>query len=166
MVADFEVRGADEFLRLSKALKEAGQTETRKALHKGLRDAVNAVKPEAADALASALPSGLSGRGKAVKQAVVVKTGADPGVSVVVRFGRAGRGLGASNARQVNRSGTFRHPIYADGDKTRNEWGWVDQSTGGEGWFDKTYQNAAPQMLRALEGAMQQVIDQIVQKAR
>ena len=68
MVADFSASGADEFLRLSKALKGV-EPDLRKALHKGLRDAANKAKPKAADALAAALPSGLEGKGKAVKQA-------------------------------------------------------------------------------------------------
>jgi len=158
-MADFEVHGADQFLRLSKALKEAGRTDMRKALHKGLRDAVNEVKPEAADALSAALPSGLKGRGKGVKQAVQVKTGGDAGVSVVVRYGKAGRGLGAINAKLVNSSGTIRHPVYG-------KHGWVAQRVGGQGWFDKTYTNAAPRLRDSLERVLRGVADDIVRKAR
>jgi hypothetical protein len=160
MASDFEVKGADQFLRLSKALKEAGDTETRKALHKALRDVVNEVKPEAAKALADALPSGLRARGAKVKQAIQVKTGRDPGVSVAVRYGKAGSGLGAVNAKQINRKGTFRHPVWKTGS-------WAEQSTkGGAGWFDKTYENAAPQMRDGLEQAIEHVADDIVKKAR
>lgn len=158
-MSDFEVRGAEQFLRLSKALKEAGETDLRKALHKGLRDAVNDVKPKAADALSAALPSGLSGKGKRVKQAVQVKTGSDPGVSVVVRYGKAGGGLGAVNAKLVNQSGTIRHPVYKTGK-------WVAQKVGGQGWFDKTYTNAAPAMRDSLEQVLEHVADDIVRKAR
>ncbi len=157
-MGDFSVTGADDFLRLSKALKGV-EPELRKELHKGLRDAANKAKPKAADALAEALPSGLSGRGKAVKQAVQVKTGSDPGVSIVMRYGKAGRGLGASNAQKVNKAGSFRHPVYRTG-------AWVEQSTGGEGWFDKTYMNEAPAIRRDLEQVMEDVIETIVRKAR
>lgn len=164
-MSDFEVKGADQFLRLSKALKAAGDTETRKALHKGLRDAVNDVKPKAAEALAEALPRALAARGKAVKQAVQVKTGNDPGVSVVVRYGKAGSGLGAVNAQLVNRQGKFRHPVFPDPEKTRSGWHWVDQTVDGVGWFDKTYENAAPEIRRALEQVLENVVDDIVRKA-
>lgn len=160
MSSDFEVRGADEFLRLSKALKAAGQGEVRKALHKGLRGVVNDVKPQAAAALADALPRRLAGRGRAVKQAVQVKTGRDPGVSVGVRYGKAGRGIGAANAQSINRSGSFRHRVFGS-DR------WVSQGTrDGVGWFDKTYMNAAPQMRVALEKVLQDVADDIIRKAR
>lgn len=163
---DFEVKGADQFLRLSKALKAAGDTETRKALHKGLRDAVNEVKPKAAEALAEALPTALESRGKAVKQAVQVKTGNDPGVSVVVRYGKAGRGLGASNAQRVNRHGVFRHPVFPDTEKARKDWRWIDQTVAGVGWFDKTYENAAPRMRATIQQVLEQVADDIVKRAR
>lgn len=159
MSGDFEVTGAGDFLRLSKALKAAGHGELRKALHKGLRDVVNDVKPQAATALADALPRRLRGKGQAVKQAVQVKTGRDAGVSVAVRYGKAGRGIGAANAQSINRDGKFRHRVFGS-DR------WVSQGTGGAGWFDKTYTNAAPEMRRALEKVLQDVADEIVRKAR
>lgn len=166
MAGDFDVKGADDFLKLSKALKGI-EPDLRKALHKGLRDAANRAKPKAAEALAEALPSGLEGRGKRVKQAVQVKTGADPGVSIVMRYGKAGRGLGASNAQRVNKHGEFRHPVFADGELTRKEWWWVSQSVeAGEGWFDKTYMNEAPAIRRDLEQVMEDIAEQIVRKAR
>lgn len=160
MASDFEVKGADQFLRLSKALKQAGETDLRKALHKGLRDVVNRVKPEAADALAASLPRRLQGKGRRVKQAVQVKTGAAAGVSVAVRYGSAGTGIGAVNAKLINQSGSFRHPV-------RGGKRWVAQPTrGGLGWFDKTYTNAAPQLRRELEQVLEQVAADIVRKAR
>jgi hypothetical protein len=158
-VSDFEVRGAEQFLRLSKALKDAGQGDIRKALHKGLRDTVNREKQDAADALAAALPSGMAGLGKGVKQAIVVKTGADPGVSVVVRFGKAGRGLGAKNAQAVNRKGQFRRPVYKTG-------AWADQPAKSSGWFDKTWMDKAPALRNGLERVLEDVADDIVRKAR
>lgn len=159
MSKDFEVTGADQFLRLSKALKAAGETEMRKGLHRGMREAVNEVKPKAAAALSAALPSGLKGRGTGVKQSVQVRTGNDPGVSVVVSYGKAGRGLGATNAKSVNTTGTIRHPVYGKG-------AWVSQNVGGQGWFDKTYTNAAPGLRRALERVLEQVADDVVKKAK
>ncbi len=158
-MSDFVIHGADDFLRLSKALKAAGRTGTRKELHKGLRDAANKAKPKAADALAAALPSGLAARGKSVHQAVRVKTGRDPGVSIVVQFGRAGRGLGGRNAQLVNQSGTFRHPVFGTGR-------WVSQRAGGSGWFDKTYMNEAPAIRADLARVLDDVVNKIVRDAK
>lgn len=165
-MTDFEVRGADQFLRLSKALKLAGATETRKALHKGLRDAVNREKPTAARALADALPSGLARKGTKVRQSVLVKTGADPGVTVGIPYGRTGSGkgttsaIGGVNAQLLNKTGTFRHPVFKTGR-------WVAQSAPGtKDWFDKTWTNKAPQVRDELERVLNQVSDDIVRKAR
>ncbi|NUP79886.1 MAG: hypothetical protein HOV96_20310, partial [Nonomuraea sp.] len=68
-------------------------------------------------------------------------------------------GLGAVNAKLVNQRGTFRHPVYKTG-------AWVAQRTGGQGWFDKTYTNAAPRIRAELERVLGQVAEDIVRKAR
>ena len=160
-MSDFEVRGAEQFLQLSKALKAAGETELRKKLHKGLRDAVKQVMPEAEQKLAEQLP--YLKRGKAVNQVVLVKTGRDPGVTVGMRYGSRR----STNARLANSKGVFRHPVFADGEKTRKEWRWVDQPVpGAKGWFDKTYLNAAPKVRKHIEDAMQDVIDEVVRRAK
>ena len=166
MPGDFiELRGADGFLKLSKALKQAGQTELRKQLHKGMRDAVNAYKPKAEEALQEKLPSGLKARGK-VRQRVQVKTGRDPGVSVVVPYGvtlsrGAGlrSGLAGSNARLLNKQGRLRHPTFG-----REPW--VTQVVNGStGWFDDVWRDSAPAVRRELERQIQSVLDDIAREA-
>lgn len=160
MAADFEVKGADDFLRLSKALKAAGQTELRKELHKALRDAARKAMPEAERNLAESLP--YLRRGKAVSQVVRVRTGRDSGVTVGVAFGSKR----STNARLANARGVFRHPVFADGEKTRKEWAWVDQPVpGAKGWFDKAYTNAAPQIRREIERVLEKIADKIVREA-
>lgn len=154
------MNGANDFLRLSKALKEAGEKELRKQLHKGLRDAVKKVMPDAERKLAEHLPYL---RGKAVNQVAQVKTGRDPGVTVGVRYGSRR----STNARLANSKGVVRHPVFADGEKTRKEWAWVNQAVpGAKGWFDQTYLNAAPEIRRAIEAAMQNVIDEVARRAK
>ena len=164
---DGSVKGAEDFLALSKALKAAGHTKLRKELHKAIRDGVRQHMPKTTEALQDALPSGLAARGKGVKQAAVVKTGRDPGVTVAVRYGKRGRGLGASNARMLNAQGQFRHPTYADVDKPRKDWRWVNQSVAGaQGWFDEAWADAAPLVRRCLEAVMEDVADDIVRRAK
>ena len=155
-----EIRGADGFLKLSKALKQAGETELRKGLHKGMRGAVSKHKPKAEARLDEVLPSGLKDRAK-VRQAIRVKTGGNPGVSVVVPYGkRAAHGLGASNARMLNNQGAIRRPTFG-----REPW--VTQPIdGGAGWFDEVWQVATPEVRRALEQEVQAVLEQIVRGAR
>lgn len=155
-MSDFEVRGADDFLRLSKALKAAGRAELRKELHKALRAAVKAHTPKAESALAEHLPY-LRGRQKAVTQAVQVKTGRDPGVTVGVRFGSKR----SSNARLANREGRFRHPVFG------NRSTWVDQPVpGAKGWFDRVWEESAPEVRDQLEKAIQDVAEKVVREAK
>lgn len=161
MPDDFTVTGADDFLRLSKALKAAGETDMRKALHKGLRAAVKPVSERAEQKLREGLPYGT--KGKAVTQVVQPRTGRDPGVRVVVRYGSKR----ASNAQLANAKGIIRHPVFADGGKTRKEWRWVNQDVPElKGWFDRTYTDSAPALLRALHGVLEGVADDIVRRAK
>lgn len=169
MTDDVTVRGAENFLALSKALKAAGEKKLRRELHAAMRTGVRKHMPKTADGLAGALPSGLQGRGKKVNQVVRVKTGRDPGVTVAVPYGRRRGvgGLGASNAQRLNSSGTFRRPVFPDPEKPRNEWRWSDQSvSAARGWFDKAWLDSAPEIRRALEAAMEAVAEQIVKEAR
>lgn len=157
-MADFTVKGADDFLKLSKALKEAGRTELRRDLHKALRAAVRAHTPKAERELAEHLPY-LKGRQKAVSHVAQVKTGRDPGITVGVRYGSKR----ATNARLANNEGRFRHPVFADGEKTRKEWRWVNQEVpGAKGWFDQIWQDATPEVRGALDVVMQDIADRVV----
>lgn len=152
---------ASAFHRLSKALKQAGETELRKELHAGLRRAAKPLIPGAQQALSRALPSGLKQRGNRTRLAVQVKTGRDPGVTIGKRFNSRGSGIGHSNARLINDRGQFRHPVYG------NEKVWVAQSRpGGRGWFDDTMRRNAPSVRPEIERSIQNVIDEVVRRAR
>jgi hypothetical protein len=159
-VNDFEVRGAQQFLDLSKALKAAGDKPMRQALTAGMRKAVKPAMKQAQRRLKDGLPYG--GRGNAASQTVQVKTGRDPGVSVVVKYGSKR----ASNAHLANTKGRIRHPVFADGEKPRKDWRWVNQEVPGlKGWFDETYRDAAPEIRKALEKAMEDIAQMIVAQA-
>lgn len=166
MPDDFEIRGAADFLKLSKALKDAGQTQLRKELHAQMRKAAKAAMPKTQKKLEEVLPSGLKNRAK-VRQVVRVKTGRNPGVTIAVPYGKRNRsGLGASNAQKLNSQGSIRKPDWPSPDKARNEWHWSNQSISGAGWFDQTLLDEAPELRRALEAAMNAVVDQIVRGAK
>jgi hypothetical protein len=158
---DFTIRGADDFLRLSKALKQAGRTELRKELHKGLKDGATPLTKKTQAAFAAGMPSReLAARAGKTKQLVQVRTGKDPGVRVVKQFGRRGAGMGASNARLANRTGEIRHPVFG------NREVWRNTKTSARGWFDDTLRRHAPDVRPELERAMERVVQQIVNEAR
>jgi hypothetical protein len=165
-VPNDSLRGAEQFLALSKALKAAGKTELRKELHKQMRIAAKAAMPTARKRLEESLPSGLKNRSN-VRQVVRVKTGMDAGVTIAVPYGRRNRsGLSAPNARMLNSRGALRHPVFAPDTKTSDQWRWVNQRVSGTAWFDSTYARAAPALRKALEAAMDAVGKQIVKGAR
>lgn len=163
MGADVTLK-AEDAIRLSKALKAAGSNgkgSLRTELHKGLQAAVKPVLPKATDALAAAMPSGVQARARRTKQAVQVKTGADPGIRIAVRYVKRGAGLGASNVRLANRAGVIRHPVFGNRER------WVNTRVpGARGWFDETYKEAAPLIRPGIEQVMQDVAEKVVRGVR
>lgn len=102
-----DLRGADDFLALSKRLKAQGRGELRKALNKALQESAKPLIPKTRAAALSRLPSrgGLAARVAREPQRVQVRTGArTAGVRLVV--GKKGGG-----ARAADR-GAIRHPVF------------------------------------------------------
>lgn len=159
-MSTFEVRGSGEIQKLSKALKQAGHTELRKQLHKGLKAAAKPLVKEAKDAAKETFPKrgGLAAREGKIPFRSQLLTGSAPGLRIVAP-GKYVVG------KTVNATGRFRHPVFADGKKTRKEWSWVNQTVpGGRGWFDRRMQDSAPAVRPEIEAAMQRVIDKIVRE--
>lgn len=158
MAGDFEIRGADEFLRLSKALKHAGRTDLRKELHAGLKRAARPLIPKTRAEAMRRLPQGggLAARVAKVPQRVDVRTGRDPGVRLVVS--KSSRGSAA--AAGANR-GVVRHPVFGNRDV------WVAQSVP-PGWFDDPIKDSAraPAIRRDLEQAIETVAERVVRDTR
>lgn len=153
MPDDFTVRGADDFYRLSKALKAAGKTELRKELHKGLRRAARPLIPKARAEARARLPKrgGLAEQIAKEPARIQVRTGKDPGIRVVVGKKRGG-------ARAANQ-GVIRHPVFGDREQ------WVDQRVK-PGWFDEPMNDAAPSIRRDLLRAMEDTAEQVVRDAK
>lgn len=152
-MADFEVRGADDFLRASKALKAAGQTEMRKQFHKDMKAATKPLIRKAKAAAKSQLPSGLAKVVGAAPITAKVKTGRDPGVTVGV--GKKGGGAAATNR------GTVRHPVFG------RQNSWVEQPVPrAKDWFDGTMRAGTPEVRREMEQTVGRVLDNIAEDAR
>lgn len=152
-MSDFEVRGADDFHRLSKALKHAGRGELRKELNAGFRAAAKPLIAKSRQEALRRLPSrgGLARRVARAPQRVQVRTGdATAGVRIVIPKSNSG-------ARAANR-GVVRHPVFGDEP-------YVDQAVP-PGWFDDPMQSGAPTVRPELEKAMHRVADKIVEEAR
>lgn len=149
-MADGGVNGAEQFFRLSKALKAAGRNDLRKELTKEMRTAARPLIPKARAEARRRLPSS-GGLGKLVAKEpmrVQARTGRRTyGVRVVV-----GRKRGA--ARAANK-GKIRHPVFGNRDV------WVDQLVPPD-WFDDPMRESAPDIRRRMERGMENVADKIV----
>lgn len=158
-MSDFEVRGAEQFLKLSKALKNAGRTELRKELTRGLQRGTKPLIPKAREAARTDLPhrGGLAAQVSKEPMRVQVRTGANPGVRVVV-----GNRKGGSRAAN---QGRLRHPVFARPGTSRDQWTWVTQRLR-PGWFDRAMRRNARGVRPALEQAIEDVAKRVVREAR
>lgn len=155
MADDFAIRGADEFLRLSKALKNTGRTELRKELHTGLRRGAKPLIAKTRSEALKRLPKrgGLARKVAREPQRIQVRTGLNTaGVRVVVSR-RAGGGAQAANR------GFIRHPVFGNRDV------WVTQSVP-PGWFDDPIKASAPDIRRELETVLNDIAERVVRETR
>jgi hypothetical protein len=148
-------RTADQFLKVSKALKAAGEKGLRQELHKGVKKAARPLVFQAKAAAREQLPK-RGGLNRAVAGSpirTVVSTGRNKyGVRIVVA------GVRGRAARSTNR-GKIRHPVFGNRDV------WRDQKVP-KGWFDDTMRAAAPAIRKDVEAALARVVQDIARKGR
>lgn len=153
MADDFEIQGADQFLRLSKALKHAGHREMRKDLTRAMRVAAKPLIPEARREARRRLPNrgGLAQQVAREPMRVQVRTGSrTAGVRIVVGDKKGG-------AQGANR-GVIRHPVFG------NRKVWVNQTVPRD-WFDDPMNEGAPRIRRGLESALDEIAGRVVREA-
>lgn len=150
-MANFEVRGSEDFAKLSRALKEAGRGELRKELNKALRKAAKPLIAKTRDAARTQLPhrGGLANAVAKAPQRVQIRTGA---TTAGIRIVASGPVRGAN-------AGRIRHPVYG------NRTVFVEQDVPG-GWFDETLSHSADEVIPAIEAAMNDVIEKVVRDAK
>lgn len=154
-MVEASVSGAEGFLALSKALKEAGRGELRKQLNKDLREAVKPLIPKTRAEARRTLPKrgGYAVLVAKATQRVQVRTGqATAGVRLIVVNDK-------SSARRANR-GVLRHPVFG------NREAWVNQPLATHGWFDRPAKAEHPKIVEAALDAITHVIDEIAKEAR
>lgn len=59
------------------------------------------------------------------------------------------------------RAGTFRHPVFADGSKTRDQWTWVNQQA--RPFLHPAALERLPETVRALGDAVQAAVDNVIE---
>lgn len=128
----------------------AGKT-LRAQLLAGIRSAATPAVEAARAAARSNLPhrGGLNAEVAASSIKVVTRvSGQKVGVRIVAR----------GPGRSANR-GTIRHPVFGN----RNNW--VNQPIANPGWFDRTLENATPDVLTKITAAMEAVAQEATRRA-
>lgn len=150
-MSDFRVTGADDFLKVSKALKAMGATEVRKELNKALVDAAKPLIKDTRAAALAKLPTsgGLAKRMSKAPQRVRVRTGnKNAGVAIVLPGKQPGF-----------LTGEIRRPVFG----RKNAAGgrvMVTQQINGD-WFDGTLDAGAARVLPEMEKAVLRIAAKI-----
>lgn len=115
-MGDFQISGAEQFLRVSKALKEQGDKGLKRELNKQLKAAVQPMKSTVLEHIEQYLPSGyapvMAGRLQ-VSTAQSARTG--------LRLAFYAQGRRKRRYIRAIDDGTLRHPVYG------NREAWVNQ---------------------------------------
>lgn len=145
------IKGAEDLLRLSKALKAAGQSELRKELHKTMRDAAKPIIPEIREAARKQLPStgGLNERIARKPYRAQVRTGVKTaGVRIT----------GTKVDSRINQ-GRVAHPVFGRPGSTV-----VQQVPSADGYFDDTIRERGPEIRDELRAAFQDFLNRLARK--
>lgn len=150
MPDDFEVRGADQFLALSKALKHAGQGDLRRSLHKGVRDAAKPLIAKTRAAFLAEMPKrgGLNVFLARKPVRIVARTGTDPGVTIVV----------AQEDRRLDSEGRLPHWVFGHGPKVVQH---VKPRV-----FSSAIEREAPAIRVQIEKALEDMAQRIVEEVK
>jgi hypothetical protein len=140
-----DVRGVDDFARLSRALKDAANKDLQRELNKGLNEAAKPFK----QAVRESARRRLSRRGglneTVAKSRISVRKSAKTGIRVQAGGRR-------SQLDRIN-AGRVRHPVFG-GDA------WVDQAVT-PGFWDEPARELGPQVVAEGRKALDRVADQI-----
>lgn len=142
------VQGAEDFLRLSKALKAAGQSGLRKELNKAMRDAAKPLLPKVRAAAASTLPhrGGLAQRISKKPFRVQTRTGAQTaGVRIV----------GTKVDPRIDQGRVY-HPVFG------RKPGVVQSVT--PGYFSKTLEESGPEVRNDLTQALEDFAGRLIKE--
>jgi hypothetical protein len=146
------VRGTNDFLALSKALKRAGETQLRKELHKAVQSAAKPLIPKMREAARANLPKhgGLNERIAKKPYRVQARTGANTaGVRIV----------GTKVDPRINNQGRIAHPVFGRPGSTV-----VQIVPEARGYFDETLSKGAAPTREAVVKAMSDFADRIIRE--
>lgn len=142
-------KGANDFLALSRRLKEAGETGLRNELNKTMRNAAKPLIPKVREAARKSLPTagGLNERIARKPYRAQTRTGEKTaGVRIV----------GTKVDPRINESGRIAHPVFGRPRSTV-----VQVDAGSKGYFSDTLRESGPEVRKAVVGALSDFAKQI-----
>lgn len=133
-MATSSVRGADDLLALSRRLKQLGETEMRKELHKAMRDAAKPLIPKVKDAARTRLPTsgGMNEHYARKPYRAQTRSGAK---TAGVRIGTP------KTDPRVDAAGRVAHPVFGRPGSTV-----VQNVPAARGFFSETLEREGPQV--------------------
>jgi hypothetical protein len=143
-MADLQIRGAEKFGEVAKALKQAGDKELRKELYSSLNRAAKPMVADAKKSAAAKLPKsgGLNKRVAKARMSIRRRAGSRPSVKIVAS--------GMSQLGLINR-GRVRHLVYGRAPM-------VDQAIPeAKDWFTEPMQARAGEVRREIVKAIDTV---------
>ena len=153
-----ELRGANQFAAVAKALKEAGDRVLTREFNKALRESARPFQ----EAVAREAETGLPRRGgvndRVAKTAVPRVRKSNNRKGVGIRLVATGK-LGAKSLARINK-GFLRHPVYADQRKTRDQWKWVTQRVK-PGFWDRAADETSKDVARNMQAALDRIARKI-----
>lgn len=146
------VQGADKFLKVSKALKAAGENGLRKELNKAMQSAAKPLIPKVRDAARAKLPTtgGLNERMARKPYRAQTRTGAKTaGVRIV----------GTKLDPRVDKQGRVAHPVFGRPNSTV-----VQQVPEAKGYFSETLAREGSAVRDELVRTLDDFVDRIVRR--
>jgi hypothetical protein len=155
-MADLQIKGAEKFGEVAKALKQAGDKELRKELYSSINRAAKPMTKAVKESMPAYLPRGYALElSKTVKISVRRRaSGKNPAVYLVAKAKTPGgkdRDLASLNR------GRLRHPLFG------NRRHWFDQKVRPDWWTDPLLQSA-PQARKEIVKAIDDVAAKLAKK--
>lgn len=158
----FRVTGAKQFEKAARAAAGFDKAQ-RREVSKVLRETTKPIRAELRESARANLPHA-GGLNETVASSNFTQrlkvTGKTVGVTLVAR-GRSGK---LKDIRSTD-SGRLRHPVFADGAKSRRDWTWVTQTVK-PGWWTGPLKKAGPRVSRNVAQAMDLVVNEIARRSK
>lgn len=148
-----DAQGLDGLAHLSRAMREAGEQGKglKRELNSSLSQATRRTRKDMRAAIVPALPKA-GGLAADVLHTTRINTSIGTGRNPGVRI----RATSRRSIRRMNRTGTFRHPVFGRRDV------WVTQHVGNLGRFlDRPFEASEPELKRAVFLAINRMRSQI-----